>query len=81
MLTAVTAAGVTSVAGCTAPQSLDVEETVTDEFDAESVSRLVVETTNGDVTVSAESRDTIAVTATKRATSEVNSRTSTSRRI
>ena len=70
VLTAVTAAGALSIAGCTAPQSLDVEETITDEFDAETVSRLVVETTNGDVTVSGESRDTIAFTATKRATSE-----------
>lgn len=63
--TAVTA----SLAGCTA-SGLNAEETVTEEYDADGVGTLTVDSTDGDITVDSEERDSVAVTGTKRASGE-----------
>lgn len=69
----VLAGGVTALAaglaGCLGGTN-DAEETVTDERQAANVDQLEVESTNGDATVRGSERETISVTASKRAPNE-----------
>ena len=70
ILRGATAVGMVSLAGCTGWQSLDAEDTVTEEYSTEDVSRLAAVAVNGDVSVESESRDSISATGTRRAANE-----------
>ncbi len=57
------------LAGCLGGEN-DTEETVTDEIAADDIDRLSVETTNGEIRVHGEERDTVTLTARKQAQDE-----------
>lgn len=60
---------VAGLAGCVGGEN-DVEETVTDERQAEDIEQLSVENTNGRVDVRGSDRETISITGRKRAPDE-----------
>lgn len=57
------------LAGCLGGEN-DTEETVTDEIAADDIDRLSVETTNGEIRVHGEERDTVTLTARKQGQDE-----------
>jgi len=63
-------AGTACLAGCTSSGSLAAETTVTREYDGAELSEFVVETTNGDIDIREQQRETVNVEATKHAADE-----------
>ena len=63
-------AGTACLAGCTSSGSLEAETTVTREYDGVDISEFTVETTNGDIDIREEQRETVSVEATKHAVDE-----------
>jgi len=63
-------AGTACLAGCVSSGSLKAETTVTREYDGAELSELVVKTTNGNIDIRDEQRDTVGLEATKHAADE-----------
>jgi len=63
-------AGTACLAGCTSSGSLEAKTTVTQEYDAAELSEFAVETTNGDIDIREQQRETVSVEATKHAADE-----------